>query len=751
MRLLPKVRARLGRTHIAALWLMLLAISARAELPLARLTTIFPPGGQRGGKFEVMLTGQDLDGVNRLIFSRAGIVAVPIPSSANSGPKFLVSVDPSVSPGLYDVRAAGLFGVTNPRTFEVCRCSAGIAASSNTRADAPMDVAFGSAIYGIAQTNADQFYRVRVAGRKRLIVDVAATSLDSRMEPVVIVSEEDGRELGRSRRAGEPIEIDSPADGRCLISIHDVLYRGGTEFFYSMHISDNVPVAPRAGSLRWPMPPAAAFLDDSMLSQMRSPRSCDPSRQSAAVERHVQPPCDIAGEFRTARQRDSYTFDAAAGTVYAIEIVSHRLGQDTSPFFLLQRVERDAKGAEKRVDLQEVYAPAPPASVVEFPLGTRDPIYRLEVKEAGTYRLLVRDLFARDRGEHPAAYHLLIRRQTPDFELVVMPMSPLPDPADSKDVPVWTTLLLRGGTAPITVIAGRRDGFAGPIALHVEGLPPEVTADPAILPEGATTATIVLRASETARQWVGPITLVGVAQTATGEIHRVARPATVSFSEYNAEKKALLLLRSRLSDQLMIAVSSVEADPISITPAQDKFEAMAGGKVSVAFDVKRRAEFTSPIVLNLAGYPPATQQWAVDPKGEKAAVELDLAKLKLPPGQYTFHFFGQAKLKYPDSPDLRAARITQMSAETREDEMSAQVKFSFSDMRAAVQARDMKHLMNRVRAFLDTEMNWTKAARLLTIAEARSTEITAHAPVAERTISIYSGAFELNVLPAKGK
>ena len=87
-----------------------------------------------------------------------------------------------------------------------------------------------------------------------------------------------------------------------------------------------------------------------------------------------------------------------AGAVYWIEIISHRLGQDTSPFFLVQRVDRDGKGGEKQVDLQEEYAAgaAGPGFRVSH-WDARDLIYRLEVKEAGRYRLLVRiDLRGRE-------------------------------------------------------------------------------------------------------------------------------------------------------------------------------------------------------------------------------------------------------------------------------------------------------------------------------------------------------------------
>jgi hypothetical protein len=726
--------------------ILLLAPSfARAELPLARLVTVFPPGGQRGTKVEVTLTGHDLDGADRLLFSNTGITAVRVAT----GSRFLVSIDSFVPPGLYDVRAAGLFGVSNPRTFEVIQGNSIVGKGANTSPETAIELPAGSSAHCVAEANAEQIYRVRTNGRQPLTIDVSTTALESKMEPIAVVSDSNGHELGRSRLSGDRIRIDSPSDGICYIRVHDLLYRGGAECFYRVRaLGGDDPQPGEAGSLRWPLPPAAAFLPSipSLYRQMNA-GSPDPS----SSPKNIDPPCEIDRQFRTAKQKDAYTFDVPAGGVYWIEIISHRLGQDTSPFFLVQRLERDEKGGEKVTDVQEVYASAPPRPVPEFPLDTRDPIYRLEAKQAGTYRLLVRDLFARDRTEHPAAYRLVIRRETPDFELMTIPPSPPPEPADSKDVPLWTTLLRRGGTAPIKVIAVRRDGFTGPIVLHVEGLPPDVTAGPAIIPQDATEATILLQADEHAGSWVGPITITGASRTEAGELSRTARPGTVSFSEYDAASKALVRLRSRLSDQFVVGVSDLEASPISIAPTQTAFEAQAGGKVTFSFNVKGRAPFTSPIVLNLAGHPAAAKQLTVDPKSDKASAELDLAQAKLPPGRYSFFFIGQTKIKYPDSPDLRAAKIAQMNAETQELALAERASRAAGDLAEAIRARNVKLTIRRAKTFLSSEMPVLKAEQALAVAEARVNDVAAHAPAADVNTSIFTGGFELNVVPPVAK
>src|SRR5437588_6622169 len=65
------------RLGIALVTLFAPSLPTRAELPLARLTAIFPAGGQAGSTVELTLSGQDLDDVTRLHFRSQGMVARP--------------------------------------------------------------------------------------------------------------------------------------------------------------------------------------------------------------------------------------------------------------------------------------------------------------------------------------------------------------------------------------------------------------------------------------------------------------------------------------------------------------------------------------------------------------------------------------------------------------------------------------------------------------------------------------------------
>src|SRR6267142_2936119 len=108
--------------------------SLLAQLPVARLLTIFPPGGKVGSQFEVALTGADLDEVNQLHFSHPGISARQKVGETNALPeanKFIVTIASNTAPGVYEARAVGRFGISNPRCFVASDFTEIIAPSTN--------------------------------------------------------------------------------------------------------------------------------------------------------------------------------------------------------------------------------------------------------------------------------------------------------------------------------------------------------------------------------------------------------------------------------------------------------------------------------------------------------------------------------------------------------------------------------------------------------------------------------------------
>jgi len=272
----------------AAVW----AAPVLAQLPQARLNTIFPLGGQRGTTLEVTLgTGVDLDEASTLYFSHPGITAVPKTVVVEGKPPqpvpgvFVVTIAADVPVGVYDIRARSLYGLSNPRSFSVgalketteeatakAVVDAATAAAAKAKealdkepanealkkakADADALVAkagqpnitFDKAtpielnlvVNGRSEAAADiDWYKVTAKAGQRILAELKCKNIDSRMEGTLELYTAAGRKIVQRRTLGrvEPlIDFTAPADGDYLIKVYDFVYAGGPEYPYRLTV-----------------------------------------------------------------------------------------------------------------------------------------------------------------------------------------------------------------------------------------------------------------------------------------------------------------------------------------------------------------------------------------------------------------------------------------------------------------------------------------------------------------------------------
>jgi hypothetical protein len=82
----------------------------------------------------------------------------------------------------------------------------------------------------------------------------------------------------------------------------------------------------------------------------------------------------------------------------------------------------------------------------------------------GEYRVRVEDVRGLGGGEY--GYHLVLRRPHPSFQVLLSTENP--------SIP-------RGGTALVNLTLMRRDGFDSPVEVTADGLPPGISATPALI------------------------------------------------------------------------------------------------------------------------------------------------------------------------------------------------------------------------------------------------------------------------------
>lgn len=615
------------RTFLA-LFLFLFAAGARAQLPQARLLTIYPPGAAIGGSAEVTVNGPDLDELKELRFSNPGIIA-----TNTGGNKFSVAISTNVNEGIYEARAIGRFGASNPRLFVVDHLPQVSDASTNQNLSGAQELPLNTAVFGRATASAADYYRFKASANESVTLICHAEQIDSRLQPVLILSSANGKEVGRARTGGI-LKFKAPATGDYTLKLHDVQFRGGEEFWYRLaaHSGDKaVGITPT--SL------ASATVD---LPSVGIPETVENDTPARAMK--IEPPCDIRGEFFPQRDVDWYEFECKTNKVFWIEVISHRLGLATDPLLVIQRVSKNEKGEEKIEDTQEVYDTDSNPGGAEFNMTTRDPMRRLEAKE-GIYRIQVRDLF-NHKSDSSRIYRLIVKEDAPDFALVAAPVAPPPLNRDLKEATPWGLFLRRGDTIPIRVFAYRQSGFNGDISLSVENLPAGVSSAPAFIKAGANTATLMLQSTDGAAPWTGPIRVLG-------DKSKTARGAAIRWhvADYNNE-----FVQSHLTQELVLAVGA-EPTPIAIRQT-NIIEAIAGAKVSIPLSVTRRGEFNQPIKFRVFTEP--VKEFEIDGKATNAVFELDLNQSKLAPGQHWFPIHATSPGKYlrSDAKDAKPVDVT---------------------------------------------------------------------------------------------
>lgn len=674
-------------------------------LPVARLTSVFPLGGQVGKTVEVAVAGAELDDPKELHFSHPGIVGAP----KGDPSKFAVTVAPGVPPGVYEARFVGRFGVSNPRAFMVGNLPETNETGSNQSLETASPATVNSVVNGMANANAADYYKFKAAKGQRLFVESFAKSLDSRMDISTLILNSEGRELDRNRHEGV-LDFTAPEEGEYILKVQDFLFKGGPEYFYRVSLASgphldfvfppvgvagtkgkfwlygrnlpgsavvkdvkasgkpleklevqiDVPSAPEAlQGLRTSalVRPAAAGLDG-FEYRFTSPEgvsnpvfvgiATDPvvaesnDNNNPDSPQPVKLPVEFVGQFYPRGDQDWISFEAKKGEVYWVELTSARLGIPSDPFVLIQKFSKDAKGQVQASDVLEMFDTDANLGGVEWNTSSRDPVARFEVKEDGMYRAQIRDLFNHSENNPALTYRLSIRKETPDFRLLAMALTPPPVNKDTRDSAPWAPFLRKASALPVKVLVYRRDGFGGEIRLSVEGLPSNVECPEVVVPANATTAQLLIYAKENASGWVGPLKIVGKARIGAADVVREVRGGSVIWpvADYNTEP-----IQSRETRDFYAAVSEHELAPVSLLVGQGKeWETSVAGKLQIPIQITRRGEFAAPVKFKALVDP--VKEWEVDGKATNATLDLDLTVTKIPVGSHSFRVEATTTGKY---------------------------------------------------------------------------------------------------------
>src|SRR5262249_38780640 len=155
---------------------------------------------------------------------------------------YKVTIPPDVPVGTHDVRIFNKYGVSNPRAFVVGDQAEVLEVEPNNDVAQAQKVELNTTINGAINTPTDVDY-FKFAGKKgqRVVVSCLASSIDSRLHPVVELYDSAGKRLATNRDYhSQDALIDNTlaADGEYLVRLFQFTHTaGGPEYFYRLSIT----------------------------------------------------------------------------------------------------------------------------------------------------------------------------------------------------------------------------------------------------------------------------------------------------------------------------------------------------------------------------------------------------------------------------------------------------------------------------------------------------------------------------------
>lgn len=549
--------------------------------------------------------------------------------------KFKVSVPADVPPGTYDVRLTSKLGASNPRAFVVSTLTEVEEKEPNNDVPEAQKIALGTAVSGgFANAQDVDYFAFPGKAGQRVLAHCATTSIDSRARPLVEVYAADGRKLGSNRNYADNdalADVTLPADGEYLIRVCEFAYQGGgPEFFYRLTVTagpwidavfppavnpgkptpvtlfgrnlpggkpvegmtlDGRPVesvgvtvtppADAAGRFRFRgrVEPAIAtqdafeyqfpganavpiFLTDSpVVLETAAPNDTPETAQA------IPAPGEVAGRIEKRYDRDFYSFAAKKGETFSVELFADRVGAGMDTYFQV-RTEKNENASPEMDDDTEVLHPN------KFFTRNGDPArLKFTAPADGKFLILVGSRESTVTYGPRCVYRLRVAKPAPDFRAVVMPAG--------KSIPA-AGLARVGGESAFDVYVDRLDGFTGPVTATAEGLPPGVTAKPALIGTGAKWGSLVLSTADGAAGFNGTFAVRCTADVAGKPVTRDARPASVTWPVQDGQGVPAI---ARLDQQLVLAVRPEKATfrlVADLTAAKVKTKDKEGKETEIA-------------------------------------------------------------------------------------------------------------------------------------------------------------------------
>ena len=216
------------------------ASDAAAMQPM--ITRVSPHAFEIGKTTRVTFAGQYLDSA-RLHSDVAGLSAVGVDGSTSGKAVFDIAIDASVVPGRYLVRCVTPGGVSNPLVIAVDRLST---QDDDTFTEASPAVTLPAAVSGLIAGTAQKRLWFRGTANQRVVAEVEARRVGSKLDPVVEIRTQSGTPLAiqwqQSELNGDARTVATlPADGLYFAEVHDLQFQAPGGSLWRLMVGDLPP------------------------------------------------------------------------------------------------------------------------------------------------------------------------------------------------------------------------------------------------------------------------------------------------------------------------------------------------------------------------------------------------------------------------------------------------------------------------------------------------------------------------------
>lgn len=454
------------------------------------ITDLQPRGAQKGRPFKLAIVGRDLVGAKIHSTLPATFTSMSA-ERGQMGAMFLVEPKGEIPVGVYPIRVETPDGISNVQLFTVGAFPELMEEESErgqlpNRNDTPETAqplpAANVTVNGTLRGAERDVFRVQAKAGEKRTFEVEARRCGSAIDPVIRVTDGQGKLLARSEDAllaglDARLDVTFPAAGYYYVEVHDARFSAQGANFYRLksgqftYPTEVFPLGGRRGSKTTVMvsgtpvvadlsAPAFVNLPEAVTLPLPLAVGDDPELEESSGRLAV--PSVMNGRLSKSGEIDTYKLAVEPGQILMFEMQARELG--TSKIAGVITV-RDTAG--KKLASAGDNSILLGVNTVQFESRTAgDPYLRFEVPaDVREVTVSVEDLA--ERGGVGYAYRLLTRVAPHEFEVTVN--------TPYVNIPA-------GGRAAVPVSLDRR-GYNGPVQVRVTNLPKGLRAEGGWIPE----------------------------------------------------------------------------------------------------------------------------------------------------------------------------------------------------------------------------------------------------------------------------